>query len=85
MGASIYYQQVVLHDKEQLWTPAPSSFIRTLTAAFGEGPWELNDEHITLLSGMSIVYRDDGDSNNPYAELIHAIKKLGTVKVWAEP
>jgi hypothetical protein len=82
MSASVYYQQIKPQEKEQIWTPAPSSFIRTLTDAFGEAPWELSEDSITLLSGMALVYSSDGD--NPYRELIRAIRKLGTVKVWFE-
>ena len=82
MAVTIRFQQVKPKVGKRLPVEEPPAFINAMARAFGKGPWTLDKEHIPCLHGMSAVCRF---SDNPYQQLIDAIRKLGVVEVWAEP
>lgn len=82
MSANIYFRQVRPIDSESLSVYAPSSFIESMTEAFGVFPCILGANEVPVLKGMAALNRDGG--GNPYSELIEAINKYGTVEVYAE-
>lgn len=55
-------------------------FILTINKAFGKFPVELDEKHLERLEGMAAMDTPSG----PYAKLIREIKRLGSVKVWAD-
>lgn len=55
-------------------------FILCMSKAFGQFPCELDKTHLERLEGMAAMDTPSG----PYAKLIREIKRLGSVKVWAD-
>lgn len=81
MGASIYYQPV---NGTHLSMGAPSSFmdlLRRVTSS--QGPWELDGHWTSQLLGASKATEDEAH-RAALEEIIEAIEKHGTVRVWAE-
>lgn len=82
MGANIYFHQMKPVDGQSISCHAPSSFIASMERAFGEFPCVLDSENVPVLKGMAAMSHDGG--GNPYQEIIDAIDKYGTIKVYAE-
>jgi hypothetical protein len=58
----------------------PDYFILTMNRGFGDFPITLTKDHIERLAGMASCW---GSAQNPYSQLIIAVKRLGSIKVWA--
>lgn len=58
----------------------PDYFILTMNRSFGDFPITLNKDHLERLTGMASCW---GAAQNPFIQLIIAVKRLGSVKVWS--
>lgn len=81
MSANIRWKPVT-NDGKDLGVSAPSAFIRSMKAAFGEEPWTLSPTDHQKLFGMAAVY-GGMEQDNPYLNLV---KVMGSqsIRVWAE-
>jgi hypothetical protein len=59
---------------------SPDYFILCMSRSFGEFPVALDKDHLERLTGMASCW---GSAMNPYLQLISAVKRLGSIKVWA--
>jgi hypothetical protein len=59
---------------------SPDFFVLCMSRAFGEFPTTLTEEHLPILRGMAACWGQT--ALNPYGQLISAVKKLGSIKVW---
>lgn len=81
MSASIYYQPV---RGKCLPMGGPSSFIdllRRVTSSHGD--WELDGHWVAQLRGAAAA-TENTEHRAALGEIIEAIEKHGTVRVWAE-
>jgi hypothetical protein len=67
---------------QELATPSPDLFIAHMHRAFGKFPVELGKDEVERLEGMASTWTDI--ATNPYDIMVRAIKRLGTIRVWAE-
>lgn len=82
MPTIIKYEQANPVPGKELSVYSPDMFILHMNCAFGAFPIELNEKHIERLEGMRATWSDV--ATNPYLTLIVAIKRLGTIKIWAD-
>ena len=76
----ILYEQAHPIEGQDLVGEANSEmFILRMNMAFGHFPVELDKNHLERLEGMAAMDTPSG----PYAKLIREIKRLGSIKVWA--
>lgn len=81
MGASIYYQAV---KGKALELYAPQHFLKILRNITGsDGNWELDDYWINHLRG-AMSNEEDERTKQGLDELIEAIEKHGSIRIWAE-
>jgi hypothetical protein len=79
----ILYEQSAPIAGEELTVGQMSSeyFILCMSRAFGEFPVTLDKTHLECLRGMAACWAET--SINPYLQLITAIKRLGSIRIWA--
>lgn len=77
----ILFEQAHPIEGQDLSTPSPDLFIAHMHRAFGKFPVELGKEQLERLEGMASTWSDI--AANPYDVMIRAIKRLGSIKVWA--
>ena len=82
MGATIHYRKTSKVDPHLKCVGAPSSFMESLTRAFGHFPCEVSDAHIPILQGMAALGSKNED-DNPYLEVIELIEKIGSIELYA--
>ena len=84
MSANIYWTPVK-EKKNDISVGAPSSFIGTLSEAFGPLPLTLEDNETTIatLHGMLSAARDN-EFGRTYGRIIDALAKYHKIKIWAE-
>lgn len=80
MSASIYYQAV---KGKNLSVGAKSSFLAAIERAFGGVPCVLSEHDVLKLQGLAAAF-DSEDQRAAVQELIEAIEKHASVRVWAE-
>jgi len=68
-------------DGQPLAVPQPEMFILHINRAFGSFPVELDAKNIPTLEGMAATWTSTAE--NPYDKLKVAIKRLGSVKIYA--
>jgi hypothetical protein len=81
MSASIYYRKVSKSNKN-LDVSMPSSFVTSMTNAFGNYPWRVSPTSLAILKGMAAVSPDK--LSNPYEQLIQIIGDNNEVEIWPE-
>lgn len=86
MSASIYWKPVApASGSVPVW--GPSLFVEAMKEAFGNCPWTLGPEDLSVLKGLAAGYGNSGGSENPYRYLIQKIQHNGearTIQVWPE-
>ena len=83
MSANVFWQPVERKCK-QLHVMAPSQFSSSMTDAFGEAPWVLGKPSRKTLYGMLAMTENRRGDENPFMQMIAAIDKHETIKVWME-
>ena len=78
MSANIYWQPA---KGKSVDVATPSSFMASMQRAFGDPPWNLTHTQWPMLEGMSAVA---GGPDNPYDQLLAAIDRHDTIRVWSE-
>ena len=76
----IRYEQSNPVPGRVLRVPSVDVFVFHMHKAFGMFPVELSVQHIERLEGMDATYA----APSPFRELIGAIRRLGSIRVWAE-
>lgn len=82
MATKILYEQAHPIEGKEIEVAQVDLFIMHMNRAFGKFPCELNKDHLERLEGMCATWTDV--SANPYDAMIRAIKRLGSVRVWAD-
>lgn len=83
MGATILAAQVKPLDTNiSLGVAAPSHFQKTVERVFGEFPMEFNEGHLVELDTLGKAWGDE--PRNPWEQIAELVRRLGTVRVWAE-
>ena len=77
----ILWEQAHPIEGKDLLLGEPEVFIMQMNRAFGAFPCELGKDQLERLEGMAATWM--APVANPYDTLIRAIKRLGSVKVWA--
>ena len=81
MSADIYW--LPSERGKNLNVSAPSRFIDTLTRAFGEGPWTLDESALPILKGIMAV--DDAFmEKSAWKDLYAALETHGEIKIWVK-
>jgi hypothetical protein len=81
VSATIYWEPVVPMIHEHLSVMAPQWFMAVLQELHIELPHEFSETHLPILRGMAAAA---GKNREPFIQLIAAIEKHGTVRVWVE-
>ena len=76
----ILFEQAHPIEGQDLDCGDPEMFRFRMEKAFGAVPCELDKRHLERLEGMAAMDTPSG----PYARLIREIKRLGSVRVWAD-
>jgi len=79
MTASILWKP--LDEGTSLDVNGPSTFISEMEKVFGAFPTVLDTDDIPRLEVLAAL--NEGDSVNPYEELIQVLRKASTIEVWA--
>ena len=82
MIAKILYEQAHPIEGKEIHCGASEMVVMHLSRAFGGLPVELDKQHLDMLKGMESTWTDVSD--NPYTQMIRAIKQLGSIKLWIE-
>lgn len=77
----ILWEQAHPIEGKDLLLGEPDVFIMVMNRAFGQFPVELDKTHLERLEGLNAAWMNPAP--NPYDALIRAIKRLGSVKIWA--
>lgn len=90
MSASIHYRPTAKSDPYIKGIFAPSSFIESITRAFGAFPCELDESHIPTLRGMAAMCQrtrinaQDLEVGDPFSEIISKIEAHGSIELYAK-
>ena len=82
MSASIYWKPSTNDGINIDVGGSPSSFIDNIKKVFGTFPLTLDEDDLARLETLASLF-DAEDECQPYEELIQAVKKAGTIEVWA--
>lgn len=77
----LYEQTMPIKGKELDVRGQEDLFVARMSAAFGGLPCQLDKTNIERLEGMKAATLGE-HASNPYDDLIRAIKRFGTIKVW---
>ena len=82
MIAKILYEQAHPIEGKEIHCGVSEMVIMHLNRAFGGVPCEMDKQHLDILKGMEATWTDVSD--NPYTQMIRAIKQLGSIRLWIE-
>lgn len=83
MSASIYWKPINPEEGTGISVGAPSRFIESMRKVFGDLPIRLEQSNVEQLTAMAAVGEGTFGKDNPYAELVEALRTHNAVEVWA--